>query len=187
MLSPATLLRPILFLFATTLVLPVFAQQLDAAAIQTLKQKANDGDMQAQAELASRFHVGDGVTQNTKQAAFWYKKLAEKGVAEAQLTLGIIYIKGDGIEQNNQQALHWLKQAAEQRVASAQYLLGVAHAEGHGVEVNKVNAYMWYEVSAAMDFQNAIEARTELAKQMTKEEIAKAEQMATEWWMNFHH
>ena len=163
------------------------AEEINVQQLQALTQKANNGDMQAQADLASRYHTGDGVTQNTKQAAYWYEKLAENGVAEAQLTLGLIYIKGDGVTPDDKQALYWLNLAAEQRLASAQYLLGIAYAEGHGVEIDKIKAYMWYEIAAAMVNKNAVEARTELAKQMNKEDIFKAEQMATEWWMQFHH
>ena len=113
--------------------------------------------------------------------------LACLGVAEAQLTLGLMYIRGEGIEKNDQRALHWLNLAAEQRLASAQYLLGLAYAEGHGVQADKVKAYMWYEIAAAMDYENAVEARNALAQQMDQAEIANAEKMATEWWMKFHH
>lgn len=166
---------------------PALAQQLSEQQLQQLTEKATQGDMQAQLDLASRYHIGEGVNQDIKQASFWYHKLADSGVAEAQLTLGLMYIRGEGIEQDNQQALYWLNLAAEQRLASAQYLLGLAHAEGHGVEVDRVKAYMWYEISAAMNYENAVEARGALAQQMNQEEITRAEQMATEWWMKFHH
>ncbi len=176
-----------LFISCITISAPAQAEQLSTAQLQQIIEKANQGDIQAQSDLASRYHVGDGIKQDIEQASFWYKKLADKGVAEAQLTLGLIFIRGEGIKQDNKQALHWLNLAAEQRLATAQYLLGLAHAEGHGVEVDKVKAYMWYEISAAMDDKNSVEARAALAEQMSLEEITKAEAMATEWWMKFHH
>jgi len=186
---PSTISRLTSILMLATLILvntTASAQTLSTAEIQQIIEKANNDDIQAQADLANRYHVGDGITQDISKAAFWYEKLANSGVAEAQLTLGLIYIKGDGIEQDNARALHWLNMAAEQLSVTAQYLMGVAHAEGHGTEIDKVKAYMWYEISGAMEYKDAIEARTELAKHLSKQEITHAEMMATEWWMQFH-
>lgn len=176
-------------IIVTTLMLaaPLMAGSLSQQQLSELQQKADLGDMQAQSDLAKRYQVGDGVGRDMAQAAFWYTKLAEKGVAEAQLNLGLMYIRGDGIVRDDEQALYWLNLAAEQRLALAQYLLGIAYAEGHGVAQDQVKAYMWYEIAAAMDYQNAIEARTALASQLKPQEISSAEKMATEWWMKFHH
>ena len=178
----------ILSIGSITFATPIFAEQLSPPQLQKLIEEAEQGDMQAQSDLANRYYLGEGISQDIKQAALWYEKLANNGVAEAQLTLGLIYIRGEGIAQDNTQALHWLNLAAEQRLPMAQYLLGLAHEEGHGVEMDKVNAYMWYEISAAMDNnKNSVDARSALAKEMSKEEITRAETMATEWWMRFHH
>ena len=179
-------LTSVLMLATLMLVNTASAQPLSTAELQQIIEKASNDDIQAQADLANRYHVGEGVTRDISKAAVWYKKLADSGVAEAQLTLGIIYIKGDGIKQDNKQALHWLNQAAEQLSETAQYLIGVAHAEGHGTKIDKVKAYMWYEISAAMEYKDAVEARTELAKHLSEQEITHAEKMATDWWMQFH-
>lgn len=180
--------RAIIMITGLALAAPaVLAESLTAQQLDALTRQADEGDIGAQSELANRYHLGDGISRDAAQAAFWYGKLADKGVAEAQLTLGLLYIRGDGIERDNSRALHWLNLAAEQRLAPAQYLLGVAHAEGHGVAPDRVKAYMWYEIAAAMDHTNAVEARTALASQMSPQEIATAEQMATDWWMRFHH
>ena len=176
-----------LMLASLMLINTATAQPLSNAEIQKITEKANNGDMQAQADLANRYHVGEGVERDISKAAFWYKKLADDGVAEAQLTLALMYIKGDGIEQDNTEALYWLQQAAEQRMVTAQYLLGVAHAEGHGTAIDKEKAYMWYEISAAMDYKDGIKARDELGKQLSKQEIQHAEKLATDWWLKFHH
>lgn len=159
---------------------------LSATQIKAMNQKAANGDLQAQAELAERYYKGDGLKQDYTQAAHWYKKLAETGVLKAQLTLGLMYIKGSGVKKNDEEAVHWLTQAAEQRLPMAQYLLGVASLEGHGVQQDPIKAYMWFEIAAAMDNQNAAAARKELAQKLSAKDIALAEQMATDWWMKFH-
>lgn len=170
-----------------SLTAPLSAAPLSPQQLQELTEKARQGDMGAQSDLADRYHSGDGVTKDDSQAAFWYTKLADQGVAEAQLTLALMYIRGEGLDQDDAQALHWLTLAAEQRLALAQYLVGVAHAEGHGVERDPIKAYMWYEIAAAMDYQNAIDARDDLASQLQQGQIQAAEKMATDWWMKFHH
>ncbi len=186
MLSTISRLASILVLATLTLVNTATAQPLSTSELQQIIEKANNDDIQAQADLANRYFIGDGVPLDIPKAATWYEKLANSGVTKAQLTLGLIYIKGDGVQQDNVQALHWLNMAAEQLSEVAQYLLGVAHAEGHGTKIDKVKAYMWYEVSAAMEYKDAIDARTELAKHLSKQEIRHAEEMATDWWLRFH-
>ncbi len=160
---------------------------LSNATVESLIQQAEQDNLQAQVELATRYFKGDGVNQDLQQAAKWYQKLADKEVADAQLTLGLMYIRGDGVQQDNKEAIKWLTRAAEQRIPTAQYLLGVAHEEGHGVDKNLVTALMWYEIAASVEFQNAIDARTAVTPKLTSAEIQKAEKMATDWWMRFHH
>lgn len=159
---------------------------LPSSQLSALTQKAEKGNLQAQTELAERYYKGDGVAANPGLAAHWYGKLAEKGVANAQMTLALMYIKGNGVTKDNAKAVHWLTQAAEQRISMAQYLLGVANAEGHGVPRDPVKAYMWFEIAAAIESQDAIAARDDLAKKMSAKEISQAEKMATDWWMRYH-
>ena len=160
---------------------------LTTTQIEALTDKANNGELQAQAKLAEYFYKGKGIKQDYAKAAFWYKKLAESEVAQAQLTLAMMYIQGNGVAQNDKEAIKWLVRAAEQLFPEAQYLLGLAYAEGHGVTKNLAEAYMWYEISAAMDYKHAVEARAALAKELSVKEITKAEEMASKWWRKFHH
>lgn len=164
-----------------------YAEPLSDTQLKTLTEKANDGEIYSRVELADRYYAGDGIAQNLEQAIILYTELAKDEVAQAQMALALIYIRGEGTAQDNKQALYWLTQAAEQLLAPAQYFLGVAYAEGHGVVVNNITAYMWYEIAAAMDYENAVDAVKTLALQMNETDILAAEVMATEWWMRFHH
>lgn len=185
MLRRYALLAPLLL--SITAASHATERQLTPLEVKTVQQRAANNDLQAQLELADRYYKGDGLKQDYAQAAHWYKKLAETGVANAQLTLGLMYAKGDGIKQDDAQAIHWLMQAAEQRIPTAQYLLGIANAEGRGVKQDLVKAYMWFEIAAAMDNENAIDARQTLEKKLTANEVAMGDQLATEWWMRFHN
>jgi len=163
------------------------AEPLGKPQLEALIDKAESGDVVAQMELANRYYAGDGVSKDHHRAAKLFTKLAENGVANAQMTLAMMYIRGEGIDKNDKQAIHWLTQAAEQRLAPAQYYLGLAYSEGHGVAIDNVTAYMWYEIAAAMDYQDAVEATKTLAEKMSKQDVQLAEQKATQWWMRFHH
>lgn len=155
--------------------------------LTALEKRAASGDLEAQMSLADRYYKGEGVPKDTKKAAQWYQTLAEKNFAQAQLTLALMHIKGEGVPQDDQKAIKWLTQAADNKMVAAQHLLGIAYAEGHGVAADPIKAYMWFEIASAMDYPNAVEARSELAKKMKTNDIKRAEQMASDWWMEHHH
>ena len=47
---------------------------------------------------------GQGVTQDYKQAVYWFEKAATQGLAKAQYNLGLMYSNGQGVTQNYKQA-----------------------------------------------------------------------------------
>lgn len=85
------------------------------ANISELKNKAEQGNAEAQYSLGVCYRCGDGVEKNLEEAIKWYRKAAEQGYARAQHNLGICYYNGDGVIQNNVKALAW---------ASAEYANG---------------------------------------------------------------
>ncbi|MOA26485.1 Localization factor PodJL [compost metagenome] len=54
------------------------------------------------------YHLGQGLTQDYKQAAAWYRRAAEQGHAEAQYYLGLIYAKGQGMQEDYKEAYAWV-------------------------------------------------------------------------------
>ena len=63
---------------------------------------------------------------------------------------------------------------------SYEYNLGVMHATGQGVNPDYVVAYAWCDIAATNELKNAIEAKPIVAKEMTADQITKAEALATE-------
>ncbi|MDD1628712.1 MAG: sel1 repeat family protein, partial [Methylococcaceae bacterium] len=63
---------------------------------QLIRIKAEQGDATAQYNLGVMYANGKGMTQDDKQAAFWFRKSADQGYAEAQLILGVMYNEGQG-------------------------------------------------------------------------------------------
>jgi TPR repeat protein len=65
------------------------ASYVDAAQdLNEVRKMAEQGDAEAQFTLGQMYDSGDGVAQNYKQAAAWYRKAAEQGNDSAQNFLG---------------------------------------------------------------------------------------------------
>ena len=65
-------------------------------AIAELQQKANDGDAQAQFDLALCYANGTDIEKNEELAFNWHKKAAEQGHVNAQFALGLYYFLNPG-------------------------------------------------------------------------------------------
>lgn len=58
-----------------------------AVMIQTLRSRAEHGDIGAQAQIGRIYESGQGVRQDLVEAARWYRLAAEQGNAAAQASL----------------------------------------------------------------------------------------------------
>lgn len=72
-----------------------------AIDVKATTQKANQGDVQAQMELAD-YYQGK---QDYAKSIEWYTKLANQGFAEAQNNLGGMYFLGQGVHQDYKKPL----------------------------------------------------------------------------------
>ena len=130
--------------------------------------------------LVLLYYNGRGVLQDYKEAAKWYTLSAEQGDAKAQTNLGFMYKNGQGVPQDYKESIKWYTLAAEQGVAKAQTNLGFMYGNGRGVLQDNVIAHMWYNIGAANGDEISGKNRDITAKNMTSEDISKAQAMATE-------
>jgi uncharacterized protein len=56
-----------------------------------------------------------------------------------------------------------------------------SYATGLGVPQDNIHAYTWLSVAAARGDQDAVSNRNRVARQMTPEQIAEAQKLASEW------
>lgn len=110
---------------------------------------------------------------------FWVP-LAEQGHSSAQYHLGLLYHSGDGLPQDYERAQFWLWKAATQGNVTAQYFLGHMHESGEGTPQNFGQAHMWYNIASGNGDVLGGQQRDSIAKQMTAEQVAKAQAMAIE-------
>jgi TPR repeat protein len=114
-----------------------------------------------------------------------------KGDAEAQFELGKNYETGRiGLPKDLAEAQRWYHAAADQGDPYAEASLAILYNFGKGVAKDPVQAYMWYEIALAhsktQDRDSILELRDDLAKDMTRPQIAEAEKRAREWKPNPH-
>ncbi len=116
--------------------------------IDKVISRAEQGDTQAQYELASMYENGYGVKKNIDDALKWYWKSAENGHAGAQVDLGWFYQNGQFVEKDIKQAITLYMKAANQGHAQAQLNLAVLYDEGADVPKDSKLAVKWYGLAA---------------------------------------
>ena len=144
---------------------------------KSLKALAEKGDAKAQFLLGDMYASGSLGKNDLviKEAVKWYRKSDEQGYAPAQYKLGVMYRYGAGVPKNNKQKLKWYRKSAEQGYARAQFFLGTRYEFGEGVLEDDATAYAWYKIAAANGSEMGKEHKPKFAKDMTAEQIAKAE------------
>ena len=123
-------------------------QQLRPVQMEELKVAAGQGNAHAQARLGEHYHYGEGVPQNRKEAARWWKLAADQGHPDAQFRLGALFSGGSGVSQHYGKAVKWWRLAADQGHPDAQNSLGVSYFRGKGVPQNYWEAVKWWRLAA---------------------------------------
>ena len=83
-----------------------------AASVELLKNRAAQGEAEAQSALGFKYVTGEGVPQDYTEALKWYRLAAAQGIAIAQSSLGLMYYEGRGVPQDYVQAHKWFNLAA---------------------------------------------------------------------------
>jgi uncharacterized protein len=161
-----------------------------AAAMQSWRPLAEQGNTHAQTGLGVMYEHGQGVPQDFAQALIWYSKAVDQGDPNAQSNLGTMYANGWGVPQDYAQAVVLYRQAGERGNAGAQSNLGLMYEHGQGVPQDYVSAHMWLNLAAsrAMGTETrdlAAKNRDMLAAKMTPAQIAEAQRLASEWAPTF--
>jgi len=144
-------------------------------SFRDLLDKAKAGDAAAQVAVAKKYDNGDGVPENTDQAAFWFRKAADQGNADAQNSLGVAYRLGRGVEKDPKEAMKWFLLAARQKNPSSLFNIGAAYYNGDGVAINDELAYGWFYLAKEAGSAPAVEALSHMGKEISYEEREGAE------------
>ncbi len=80
-----------------------------------------------------------------------------------------------------EKALYWYLRAAKQGEGVAQNNLAILYQAGTGVPTSLVEAYKWYNLAAAQNIENSIDALREITREMTRAQIAEGQQRAAKF------
>jgi len=143
--------------------------------LNTLLSKANQGDLNAQWELAVSYLNGDdGIQQSHPDAFKWMMKVAQSGYDVAQYNIGQFYYQGIATEVDLVEALKWLKLASDQDNAAAQNTIGwIFMSEEQFKDLDE--AEKWLKASAAAGNQDAIDNLGDLQKMRLSESSGNAD------------
>ncbi len=107
-----------------------------------------------------------------------YEKAAQRGNAYSQAMLGWMHENGKGVKQDFFLAAKWYRRAAMQGLSVGQISLGLFYFHGAGVEKDLAEAYKWLLLSANNGHEKADKYCTEIASQLTPEQMAAAQKQA---------
>jgi TPR repeat protein len=127
------------------------------------------------------YTFGDGVAQDHAEAVRWYRKAADQDNVNALFNLGVQYDKGQGVREDYTEAAKYYRKAADQGLGQAQFNLGLKYKIGQGVAQDCIQAHMWFNLAGAAGNADAVEERDKVAREMTQDQIAKAQRLAREW------
>ena len=112
-------------------------------AISETRRLAEQGDAEAQSDLAYWYLRGEGVPLDYAEAVKWFSKAAEQGDWDAREMLLFEFPQDYA-----QAAMKWRREAGEQGHAEAQYILATAYRTGSGVPEDYAEAARWYRRAA---------------------------------------
>jgi hypothetical protein len=106
-------------MIAALIALPAsFGQTPQKPLRERLLERAQQGDAEAQFDLAKNYETGRiGLPKDFVQAEHWYREAAAQGEPFAQASLGIMFNFGKGVHQDYVQAYMW-------------YEIAIAHSTG---------------------------------------------------------
>ena len=120
----------------------------ELAAYQSLRGRAESGDVGAQAALAVCYRDGKGVAKDDARAMQWAHRAADAGNADAMDFIGHAYLRGAVVKRNPAIAFGYFKAAAD-KSAQAAFNLGQCYFGAQGTEQDCAKAIEWWTKAAA--------------------------------------
>jgi uncharacterized protein len=151
-----------------------------STAVKEFKILAKKNDPRGQYALAVMYDIGEGVSQNSKEAVKYYRLAAEQGFANAQNNLGVAYDQGEGVDTDYKEAMKWYLLAAERGNRDAPNNIGVLHMIGFGVPRNFSKAHTWFIIAGASDSE-AIRNKNFVERKLTPDQLGESKKRAYEW------
>lgn len=117
-------------------------------AFQSWLPLAEQGMVDAQANIGWLYQAGLGVGVDYPKAREWYERAAAKGHAVAANNLGVLYEHGWGVPPDFSKAAAYYQRSAGAGYRFAQFNLGRAYLDGIGIAKDAAQAKHWLTLAA---------------------------------------
>lgn len=144
---------------------------LSAPSTELINQ-ANQGDPDAQYQLALAYQENANNAQNSQDAFYWLHQAANNDNKLAMLPLAQAYFNGTGTEVDTSQGLYWLTKLAVSGDAQAQYQLGKRYQQLNLQPTPLDNAQLWFHI-ASESLPEAEQAYSTILEQKFNQQRAK--------------
>ena len=152
-----------------------------AEAGKWYERSAAQGFVPSQYRLGNLYEAGQGVEKDIEVAKLWYQRAAEAGNRMAMHNLAALYAGGLLGEQEFETAAEWFAQAAAKGMTDSQFNLGMLYARGLGVDQDFVQSYKWFSLAARNGDNDAAQARDDMAKSLTAEQVSTVNAEVAGW------
>jgi TPR repeat protein len=118
--------------------------------IEILRRSGQQGNLDAQFQLARRYQAGDGVPQDSVEAFKWMQMAAQQDqtkssrASDALYDLALMYEKGEGVTNDLSKAHDLFIQAAAGHQSDATFRVGQMYEKGDGVPQDDHRAMEFY-------------------------------------------
>jgi len=146
------------------------------AAIRQWRPLADQGDADAQYNLAQAYKLGRGVPLNMNLAEQWYERAARQGHAQAGANLGLILFQNG----RRREAMPYIERAAAAGDPRAQYVLGTALFNGDVVGRDLPRAYALMSRAAADGLPPAVQQLAQMEQHLSAEDRERGVQLAAQ-------
>lgn len=123
----------------------IFKTEALAEILRYFREKAAQGNLEAQYYLARCLDGGKDFPKDRAEAIRIYRELAEKGFAKAQYRLGRCYAEGKSVIRNDAEAVRWYQQAADQNFVKAITELAWRYYDGRTFVRDRVAAVTLFQ------------------------------------------
>lgn len=157
----------------------------------SVRARAERGNLNAQHELGALLATGRGNPQNYFEAAQWFIRAAVRGHDNAQYWLGNLYMRGAGLPRDFNRMAMWWRKSAEQGNISAQYALAAAYRDGRAIGRDRALSHAWFAKAANKTGTAGLRRSRNVARirvktrRMTAAEVAREEATARRFARDF--
>lgn len=129
---------------------PVWSQESSPQEMyfNQVKEKASQGDPDAQICLGDLYAIGLGTARDLDQKLSWYRSAEKQGDHHATLLLSELYMYGSGVPKDTRKGLSMLHALVDGGYLPAATDIGLAYAMGIGLPKDQLQTIKWYEKAA---------------------------------------